>query len=326
VESLPWATGKDHQTTTLKVFLATWARRLSWKQVAEIFQTSWDSVFRAVEYAVQYGLAHRSLEGIERIGIDEIQVFRYHKYLTLVYQIDPQNRRLLWTGMERKAKTLLQFFRDFGKDRTARLKFICTDMWRAYLSVIRKKAPQALNVLDRFHIMKKFNMSIDQVRRQEVRKLKESGGKNVLIRSRWLLLKNKVNLDNDQVVRMAELLKTNLNSVRAYLMREDFQRFWSYKSATWAEKFLNDWNRRTMRCKIQPMKGVVRMLREFQPLILNWFRANGTLSAGIIEGLNLKAKLTMRKAYGFRSPQNLQIALYHTLGNLPEPKLTHKFC
>ena len=325
VERVPWATGKDQMTSTYKVFLAWWAKRLCWKETAEIFKTSWQSVFRAVKSAVEYGLAHRDLNHVEQIGVDEIAVFRGHKYLTLVYQLDPHSRRLLWSGPERKVKTLLRFFHQFGKERCSRLKYVCSDMWVPYLKVIKKKAPLALNILDRFHIMKKFNEAIDEVRRQEVRRLKESGEENILIRGRWLLLKRAANLTEKQVVRLGYLLKSNLTSVRAYLMREDFQRFWEYKTPAWADKFLEDWMRRTMRSKIVPMKKVAKMLGSHKGLILNWFRAGGKLSSGAVEGLNLKAKLTTRKAYGFRSMENLQIALYHTLGNLPEPQTTHRF-
>ncbi|MGH2568665.1 MAG: ISL3 family transposase, partial [Bacteroidota bacterium] len=327
VESLPWAEGKDHQTIALKVYLAKWARRLSWKEVAEIFHTSWDSVYRAVEYVVDFGLAHRNLDGITNIGIDELAVWRGHKYLTLVYQIDNHCKRLLWSGPDRKIKTLLTFFQDFGKDRCKKLKFICSDMWKPYLRVVRQMAPQALHVLDRFHIMKKFNEAIDQVRRQDVKSLKQSGQNNVLLSSRWILLKRKVNLNENQVSRLAEILKSNLNSVRAYLMREDFQSFWDYRSPTAALKFLKDWNSRTMRSRIKPMKRITKMLRAHQSLILNWFHADGQLSSGIVEGFNLKAKLTIRKAYGLRSTYNAQMALYHTLARLPDPPLRyHKFC
>ncbi len=327
VERVPWAEGKDHQTFALKVFLAKWARRISWKEVADIFQISWDSVYRAVEYVVDFGLAHRNLDGITNIGIDELAVFRGHNYLTLVYQIDNHCKRLLWSGPDRKIKTLLTFFQEFGKERCTKLRFVCSDMWKPYLRVVRQMAPQALHVLDRFHIMKKFNEAIDQVRRQDVKSLKQSGQNNVLLSSRWILLKRNENLNENQVSRLAEILKSNLNSVRAYLMREDFQSFWNYRSSTAALKFLKDWNARTMRSRIKPMKRITKMLRAHQSLILNWFRAEGQLSSGIVEGFNLKAKLTIRKAYGLRSLHNAQMALYHTLGRLPDPPLPyHKFC
>lgn len=326
VEQVPWATGKEQMTTSYKLFLATWAKRLSWKEVAHVFNTTWNSVFRAIKSVVDYGLVHRDWDGVKQIGVDEISVFKGHKYLTLIYQLDKGKWRLLWSGKDRKIKTLLLFFREFGKERCAQLQFVCSDMWRPYLKVIKKKAINALNILDRFHIMKKFNEAIDEVRRQEVKKLNAKGKENLLANGRWLLLKKATNLTQKQTCRLSQLLKINLSSVKAYLMREDFQRFWKYASSTWAEKFLEDWATRAMRSKLEPMKKVAKMLRSHKGLILNWFRAGGKLSSGPVEGFNAKAKLAMRKAYGFRTLDCLQIALYHQLGELKEPPVTHRFC
>ena len=153
VEQVPWGDGKSPVTHELKWFLAKWAKLMSWKEVATAFRVSWDCVFESVKQAVSWGLSHRNLEGIESIGIDEVQWHRGHKYQTLVYQIDEGRKRLLWIGPDRTAKTLLRFFRFLGKDRTEKLQFICSDMWQAYLKVILKKASQAIHVLDRFHVM-----------------------------------------------------------------------------------------------------------------------------------------------------------------------------
>jgi transposase len=80
-----------------------------------------------------------------------------------------------------------------------------------------------------------------------------------------------------------------------------------------------------MHSQIEPMKRVARMLRGHRELLLNWFRAKGRLSSGVVEGFNTKAKLTTRKAFGFRSFHAAEVALYHTLGALPEPQFTHRF-
>ena len=325
VEKVPWCDGKNQLTTTYRWFLAGWARRLCWKGVACAFHTTWQNVFRSVKHAVSWGLDHRSLEGIQAIGVDEIQWQRGHKYLTLVYQIDEDCRRLLWAGKDRTTKTLLRFFRMFGTERSARLRFVCSDMWKPYLKVIGRKAGQAIHVLDRFHIMAKMNKAIDEVRAAEAKRLERDGYEPVLKHSRWCLLKREENLTEKQVVKLSELLQYNLQSVRSRLMREDFQQFWEYFYPACAAKFLDQWCTRTMRSKIEPMKKVAKTLRRHRELILNWFRAEGAISAGIVEGLNNKAKLTMRKAYGFRTVKAIEIALYHQLGDLPEPEFTHEF-
>lgn len=325
VEQMPWVVGKRRLTEAYTWFLADWAKRLSWKEVAGAFRTTWDHVFCSVERAVTWGRAHQDMLGIEAIGVDEIAWQRGHRYLTLVYQIDGHCKRLLWIGEQRTVKTFIRFFRWFGKKRSKELKFICSDMWKPYLKVIAKKAKGALHILDRFHIVAHLNKAIDEVRAQEARELREKGYEPVLTKTRWLLLKRPENLTARQDSKLAELLQYNLKSIRSYLLKEEFQLFWQYISPYWAGVFLDKWCTKTIRSKIEPMKRVAKMLRRHQPLLLNWFRAKKRFSSGIVEGFNTKAKLTTRKAYGFRTYHAAEIALYHTLGALPVPEAAHKF-
>jgi len=326
VEAVPWAEGKQTLTLAYMQFLGAWARRLSWQEVATVFRTSWEKVFRSVEWLVAWGLAHRDLAGVTAIGVDEILWQRGHKYLTVVYQIDSHCKRLLWVGQDRTLKSLLRFFRAFGKERSAQLRFVCSDMWKPYLRAIAKKAGQALHVLDRFHIAMHLNKAIDEVRAAEAREMKARGLEPILKHSRWCLVKRPENLTEKQEVKLADLVRYNLRAVRSYLLKEDFQFFWQYTSPYWAGQFLDRWCRGTMRSKIEPMKRVARMLRTHRELLLNWFRARKAISGAVVEGFNNRAKLTTRKAYGFRTFRAAEVALYHTLGALPEPEATHRFC
>ena len=326
VEFMPWALGKRPLTKVYGWFLASWAKRLSWKETAEAFNTSWESVFRSVEMAVEWGRLYQDLSEITSIGIDEIAWEKGHKYLTLVYQIDDHCKRLLWIGENRRTRTLLRFFRWLGPDLSKELEYICTDMWKPYLKVIAKKAGHAVHILDRFHIMSHFSKALDEVRAGEARALNEKGFEPVLTKTRWLLLKRPENLTGKQETKLSELLQYNLKSVRGYLLKEEFQLFWDYVSPYWAGRFLDDWCTKAMRSKIDPMKKVAKMLRKHRGLLLNWFEATGTLSSGVVEGFNTKTKLTIRKAYGFRTYKGAEVALYHALGKLPEPDFTHRFC
>lgn len=325
VERVPWGNGKCQQTTTYRWFLACWAKRISWKETADVFHASWGTVYRAVQFAVYWGVFHRQVCDVVALGVDEIQWSRGHHYLTLVYQIDGRMRRLLWVGRERTEAVLERFFDLLGDDVLPTLQFVCSDMWQPYLKVIRARAGEAVHVLDRYHIMANLNKAIDKIRAGEARRLEQDGYEPVLKHSRWCLLKRPKNRTAKQTVKLKELLRYNLQTVRAYLLREDFQRFWEYKHPAWARKFLREWCTRTMRSQLEPLKKIARSFREHEELLLNWFHAKGEISAGIVEGFNNKAKLTMRKAYGFRSYDAIEVALYHQLGNLPEPKFTHKF-
>jgi transposase len=325
IEKVPWAVGKETLTEAFSFVLADWAISLSWKETAKRFHVSWQKVFHSVEYVVKWGLKHRDLSNITAIGIDEISYRIGHKYITLVYQIDKGMTRLLWAGKDRTVKTLLRFFMFFGKERTENLKFVCSDMWKPYLKVIKKKAVNAINVLDRFHIIQKINKAIDKVRAEEYKKLSEEKKAPVLKNARWCLLKRPENLTEKQEIKLSELLKYNLKSIKAYILKEDFDGLWSYVSPSWAGRFIDRWTKRVMYSQIEPMKKIAKMIRRHKPLILNWFKAKGLMSSGVVEGLNNKIKVTMKKSYGFRTEKCLFIALYHALGDLPVPELTHRF-
>jgi transposase len=325
VEMVPWCDGKHQLTEDYIWFLAKWAKRLSWSEVALIFGTSWDSVCRSVEYAVEWGLKHRDLNGITAIGIDEVARSKGHKYLTLVYEIGPL-KRLLAVAEDRTEASLRSCLDSLGDSVCKGIQFVCSDMWKAYLNVIGQKLDKAVHILDRFHVMQKFGKALDDIRAEEAKQLKRDGYEQILKQSRWSLLKRPENLTEKQAVKLSEVLKYNLRTVRAYLLREEFQQFWGYTHAAWAEKFLNKWTTRVMRSRLEPMKKVAQTLRNHQPLILNWFKARGAISSGAVEGLNNKVKVVTRKSYGFRSTKVMKLALFHNLGKLPEPTHHHRFC
>ena len=153
----------------------------------------------------------------------------------------------------------------------------------------------------------------------------KDGFEPVLKKSRWCLLKRPENLTHTQRIKLRDVLRYNLKSVRAYLFKEYFQQFWEYESPAWAGKFLDQWCKEVMRSRIDPLKRFAKTVRNHRELLLNYFRAKKEFSSGIVEGLNNKAKVTMRKAYGFRTFKMTELALYHVLGKLPEPKLAHSF-
>ncbi len=326
VEMVPWASGKSPATHAYTWFLASWAKVLSWSETARRFRTSWDVVFRAVAHAVRWGLEHRSLDGIRSIGVDELSWKKGQKYLTLVYQIDHGCRRLLHVAKDRTAKSFEGFFDMLGEERTKAIAFVASDMWKAFLNVVRRRCSEAVHVLDRFHVMQLMSKAIDDTRRQEVRLLRAQGRAPLLTKTRWLLLKRPKNLRRGERGRLRELVAINLRSVRAYLLKEQFQHFWSYKSVAGGHRFLLGWIEMAMRSRIEPINKFARTLRAHRRELLNWFVARGEFAAGATEGFNNKARITTRKAYGFRTYEHAEIALYHALGQLPEPDwLTHRF-
>jgi transposase len=323
IERVPWSDGKSPLSIPFMLMLASWARVLSYSGVARHFGCNYHQVFAAVHYVVSWGMVRRDLTDITAIGVDEIQVKVGHVYMTLVYQIDAHCKRLLWTTCSRKEVAFREFFSQF-EAILPNIKYVCSDMWRPYVKVIQEQLPHAMHVLDRFHIVQNLNKAIETVRRQETVELKSKGYEPYLKGSRWCLLKRKENLTKKQRGVLKELLQYNLRSTRAYLLKASFDKLWSYNSPKRAEEFIDFWTTTVMRSRIDPLKKFAKTLRTHKTLILNYFRCKKQLSAGTVEGLNSVAKLAMRKSFGFRTENALNITLFHTLGKLPEPELAHR--
>lgn len=329
VEWIPWSQGKRPVTLAMMGFLARWGRRLSWRETARAFGTSWENVYRSVEWFVAYGRKHRVLEGVGAIGVDEIHWSKGQKsesFLTVIYQIDGHCRRLLWVGRKRTEASVREGLKALGTEVVRGLKFVCSDMWKPYLNVIAQEAGQALHVLDRFHIVGHLNQAVDEVRRAESTRLRGQPLAERLKKMRWKLLRKGSRTRGKTRLKLEGLLASKLATGRAWSLKESFEHFWTYRCPHWAGGFLDYWTERAMRSRLEPMKRVARMLRKHEGLILNWFRAKKEMSSGVVEGLNNKIRVVTRRSYGFRTYKAMEVALYHNLGRLPEPESTHKFC
>jgi transposase len=332
VEAMPWNIGKRPYARAYMLFLARWARRLSWKETSTVFATSWDAVRRSVEWVVEWGLAHRVLAGVGAIGLDELHWGKGRKslnYVTLIYQIDAGVRRLLWVGRRRTEKTLRRGFAELERQCAgflAGLRVVCSDMWKPYLKVVAQRAGWALNVLDPFHIAQHLNLAVDTVRRGEQGRLRGARAKATVKKGRFLLLRRHAKVRGKARTKLRAMLACLRATSRAWELKESFRHFWSYRSATHAAAFLAEWTARALRSRLGPMIKVARMLRRHQELLLNYFRAKRQYTNAVTEGLNHKARVSLARSFGHRSFEVLKTVLYHTLGALPEPPSQHKFC
>jgi transposase len=334
VELIPWSLGKSPVTREAKIFLARWARRLSWKEVATVFRTSWESVYRSVAWVVEWGLANRNLVGVEAIGVDEWQWSKGKKsksFVTLIYQIDEGCKRLLWVGLSRKKRALMEGLKSLGPEVLAGIRYVCSDMWKPYLKAVAQMLPRALNILDPFHVMKKVNEAVDEVRLGEMRRLRaakatDSAAGQRLKGMKFVLLRRGSKVRGSARKRLKALLHSMSATARAWMHKEALREFWKYRSATWAMGFLDVWCERVMRSRLKPMMKVAEMLLRHRELLRNYFVAKRRFSSGTVEGLNLKCGLVSRRSYGFKTIETTKIALYHNLGKLPEPPSTHEFC
>lgn len=315
VEDFPWAEPWVRVTTTLARAVATLARELSWQGTAREYGLDWKSVASIVKRAVQCGLRHRARPPVHVVGMDEVSRRKGQVYLTVVY--DLERRVLLWVGEDRTEEAVKKFFtQEMGRRRCGTLRVVCMDMWAPYVKLVREHAPHAQILFDRFHIVKHLNESVDEVRRSLMRQLslKERA---TFKGSRWLLLKNPWNLNQNQKERLSTLVRWNSPLVRAWYLKEVFQLFWTYRQPRRAEQHLRKWMDSAMRSKLQPFQSFVRMLRSHLEGILPWTSIR--VSNGAVEGMNNKIKSISHRSFGFRSSKNFIAAIYHCCARLPLP-------
>jgi transposase len=314
VEKVPWAEPWSRVTLSLVAAVALLARKLNWLEVARHFQLDWKTVAQIVQCVVAEGLKRRPWKPLHIIGVDEVSRKRGHRYLTLVY--DLERHRLIWIGEDRKKETLDSFFRWLNRKRSRSIRSVCCDMWAPYAKSIREHLPQATLVFDRFHLVRHLLDAVDEVRRQEVRRLSGTH-KQIIKGTRFVLLKNPWNLTAAQRDSLFNLTRLNLRIVRAYLLKETFQLFWHYKRPFYANRFLRDWLWKASHSRLEPIKKFVQLVRSHIDGILAWTTLR--ISNGALEGFNNKVKLVSHRAFGFRTITHYIAAIYHVCADLPFP-------
>ncbi len=148
-------------------------------------------------------------------------------------------------------------------------------MWQPYITIIKTRAPQAVLVFDKFHIVSHLMQAVDQVRRDEIRE-KGPAQKALMHKTRFIWLKHPWNLTDAQEHRLGELERLNLKINRAYLLKETFAHFWSYRHAGWAKRYLKRWFWWATHARLPPMRDFAWMLRRHEEDILDYFRCRST--------------------------------------------------
>ena len=311
-EQVPWASKGSRFTDSFEQEVAWLAQRVDLSMVEEYFRITWRSVRRIVQRTVlRHRDEQRQLDGLRMIGVDEVSYRKRHKYLTVV--VDHLSGRVVWAGKKRKIKTLLRFFRALGPERAAKLEAVTMDMWEAFMTVVGRKAPQARIIFDRFHIVKHLNEAVDQTRRELIRPLKGKPRRD-LKNTKFPLLKAKHNRTAKDRRVLREQVKANRTLYRAMLLRDDFMDLYTYKSETWAAKFLRNWINTAIRSRIEPIKRKARMIRKHFDGVVAW--VTWRLSNGRLEGMNNKIRLLSHRSFGLHSAEALISLVYLCCGGI----------
>lgn len=276
------------------------------QDVALNLKMSWNTVKEINKRFLFRHYGHPKLKDVHYIAIDEFAVQKGHRYMTVVYDLEAG--RAIFVGEGRESETLKPFWKRL-KSSGAKLKAVAMDMWPAYLKSVVEHAPEVDVVFDKFHIIKKMNEALDDTRRSLYREETELNKRDVIKGLRWLLLKNKSNIDGaNQKKQLDEALKINQPLAQAYYLKEELHLLWQQPDRFAAEEFLSEWIAKARATTIQPLAKLCNMLAGHRTGILNYFLH--PISTGRLEGFNNKIKVLKRKAYGYRDPEFFKLKIY----------------
>lgn len=268
---------------------------------SRLLRVAWRTVGQIIGRVVaRLGPADR-LEGLEYVGIDELSYRRHHEYITCV--VDHLEGKVVWAAEGKSAATVDTFFAALGPERAARLKGITIDMSGAYIDAVRRGAPQAQIIFDRFHVQRLAQDAVDEVRREQAQLLAGTPQASSLKRTRWALLKNPWNLSAAEGDKLADVQRTNRPLYRAYLLKVTLAEIFSRRQVEAARGKFVAWCGWAARSRLAPFKKLSKTIRRHLDGILA-FIATG-LSNGPTEGLNGKIRTLTRRAYGFHSARSL---------------------
>ena len=281
------------------------SQHMTIKGVARHLQISWGTVKEIQKRHLERHYACPKLRHLKEIAIDEICVGK-NRYLTLV--LDLRTGAVVFVGKGKGGDALEPFWRRLKSSR-AKIKAVAIDMSNAYTKAVRDNLPDAMLVYDHFHIIKLYNDKLTGLRRDLYREAVEGLHKDVLKGIRWLLLKNRENLDpkKREQERLDEALELNESLFIAYYMKDQLRLLWSQPDKRTARQFLKGWIELANYTGIRMLMSFAKTLAAHREGILAWY--DYQISTGPLEGTNNKIKTMQRQAYGFRDREFFELKI-----------------
>jgi transposase len=306
VERVPWARPRSRLTHMFEAEILRRARTTSIAGVCRQLALHWTTVMRLISLWVKESAQKRLRRKLRYIGVDEISYGRGHnKYLTIVW--DHQAGHVVWIGEGRSQETLEDFFRKLGLRRCRRLLAVTMDMAQGYVKAVLTHALQADIVFDRFHIERHLTNAVNEVRKAEF--WRNAGPLREAIRGKkFLLLKKRRRLHWRRRRELDELFRLNRRLQVSYMLKEQFDQVWHYRTQLGMASALDRWRRMLRWQRIAPLMRFWQMIERHWYGVLAW--AKHGLSNAALEGNNARIRGISQRAHGYRNPGNLMQILY----------------
>jgi transposase len=307
---LGFADPKKRYTRCFERYALELSRHMTILDVAEHLQVSWDTIKDIQQRYLQRKFGKPKLKNLGEIAIDEISIGKGHSYLTVV--LDLRSGAVVFVGDGKGTDALDPFWRMVRRAR-AKIGAVATDMAQPYVKAVREHLPKAVHVFDRFHVIKLFNDKLSAFRRELYHEAASDRQRRILKGTRWLLLKNPENLDqdHDEHRRLERALALNRPLAIAYYLKDDLRQIWEQADKATARRVLHDWIARARASGIRMLQQFALTLAKHRRGILAWYHY--PISTGPLEGTNTKIQAMKRQAYGFRDREfyKLKILAIH---------------
>ena len=297
VEGVPWAPHGSGFTNAFEELVAYLAQVTDKTQVTKLMGIAWSTVGAIVQRVVDRKLDPDLLDELRCIGVDEFGYRKRHNYLTTV--VDHDRRRVVWARKGHDSATLKAFFEDLGPERCAKLECVTIDLSAAFIKAVEEGAPQAQIVFDRFHVQRLASDALDEVRREQLRELRDTPEGRELFLTRYALLKNPWNLTFIEGERLSAVQRTNAPVYRAYLLKETLAQALDYRQPARAARALEEWLSWASRSRLKPFVRTARTIRKHFDGILAY--VSERLTNAFLEGMNNRIRMIAHRAYGFHS-------------------------
>jgi len=315
-EALPWLSPWERVTKRLAESIVHLCRVLPVKQVAEFYGLDWDTVKNLDVAALAAQLLPVDFSGVTTIAMDEFALRKGHRYATVV--LEPQRKRVLWVGQGRGREDVRPFFELVGSEGCRHMQAVVMDMNPAYEEEVRAHCPRAVIVYDLFHVVAKYAREvIDRVRVDEAHRVRhDHAARKVIKGARWLLLRNRENVQADDRVRLRDLLAVNRRLAAVYVLKDDLKHLWHYTYPGAATRFFVGWYQRAIRSRIGPLKAFARRLQAKLPGIIAY--CHFPLHTSLLGGITNKIKVLKRMGYGYRDDGYFFLKIMAAFPGIPE--------
>lgn len=308
MEKLDFLDKYARYTKRFTEYIAMLCQKMSLKDVAKIAKINWKTAKRIDKEELQKLVKDLKKVNPKRIGVDEIAYEKGHKYLTIVRDLG--FGRVIWVKESREKETLDQFFEELGKKKCKKIIVAVIDMWKPYIASI-KEYTNAEIVFDKFHVAKKINEAVDNIRKKEFAKADKKERINMK-HKRFLILSRRKNLKPEEVETLDILMEQNNPLYIAYLLKEQGLDVFDEDNPISGIARLNKWIDNIVEIGIEEFKGVIETIKNYLYGIVNYFKYKLTNAAS--EGFNTKITVIKRRAYGFRDLEYFKLKILQSCG------------